>query len=1228
MGILAAVWGFALAVHGANEGLELRPLSALGTPSGPTLFRRMPPESTRIQLVHTFPATGSFELLQDHGGGGGICVGDFDGDGLPDLFFTRYDQGNFLYRNLGGWVFEEIGAKAGIRATGWWCLGASAVDVDNDGDLDVFVAVHNAPNLLFVNRGDGTFEEQAAGFGLAFSGASVSMAFDDYDRDGRIDGHLVTHRLAVGPDSKLPRSSKEGFTRGILQIEDGKRPVVAPAYRELFEIMSKGGGRSELMIAGQKDRLFHGLSQKGFEDRTDTAGIQGNEIGLASHWWDFDGDGWPDLYVSNDYKGSDRLFHNERDGTFRDVTATALPFVPWSSMGSDSADIDNDGFIDFIATDMSGSTHQRRMQMHQDDKEFWFLRVAHPKQYPRNAVFVGTGSGRALEVGHMTGLANTDWTWSPKFGDFDNDGWVDLFIADGMARDFVNSDLLKTMRDRGNQNWLKTPMLQEPNHAYRNLGDLRFEDVSARWGVDARSASYGAVVADLDRDGDLDLVVMSLGESPLVYRNESTEGSSCLVRLRGQQSNAFGIGATVRIRTDFGFLVRRMTLSSGFISANEPLLHFGLGGSKEVKELQVEWPSGQTQSFVHLPVHQLLTITESAQKSEKPSPIENHRNVPNALFEASPVISAAIHQEQEFDDFGREPLMPWGLSRLGPGMACGDVNGDGLEDLYLGGAAGFPGSIWIQTKDHQFQKLEAPAYQIDTPSEDMGSLFLDVDGDGDLDLFVVSGGVECADGDDVLADRLYLNDGRGGFQKATSTQLPRETDSGSFVVAADWDRDGDLDLFVGGRCLPGRYPMGGRNHLLRNEGGGRFVDVTESVAPQLQQTGMVAGGLWSDVDGDGWMDLILLHEWGPIRWFRNQSGNFQEVLAESDGQAASLLRTGWWTGIAAADVNGDGLMDYVVGNLGENTPYQADASHPVVGYYGEWEGAGGAMWVEGYYEGNRLVPRRRWEVLRETLPTVLGRFPTAAVYGAASLEDLFGAAALNKAQRFTMNTLSSGVWMNQGNFRLRFQAFPRRAQVAPAFGVLATDLDGDGAPDVLLNQNFSGTRIEMGAFNSGMGMLLKGDGAGGWAPVGPERSGWTVAGDGRAAICLDWNGDHRPDVIIGQNDGPCLAFQNRSPMGNRFLEVRLVGLPGNPTGVGARVTLKAQGLARPQTSEVYAGSGYLSQSSPRLFFGLGAEGRPQTLEVRWPRGSLSRVNLDPNSSLWVVDEKDASAPSR
>ena len=607
-------------------------------------------------------------------------------------------------------------------------------------------------------------------------------------------------------------------------------------------------------------------------------------------WWDYNDDGWPDLYVANDYWGPDRLYKNNGDGTFVEVTQDALPHTPWSSMGTDIGDINQDGRMDLIATDMAGSNHFRqKVGMGDMGSSGWFLEYGEPRQYPRNSVFLNTGTERFMEVAFLTHLAASDWTWTPRFDDLDNDGLIDIFITNGTAREFTNSDLnerAKQVAKEGSAEffrfWREQDYRRDQNLMYRNLGDLQFEDVSHAWGFDRVGVSFGAGTGDLDLDGDLDIVVNNMDEPVNVYRNNSVTGNSLRLQLEGRLSNRQALGTTVKIQHAGKHQVRYLTQARGWTSTSEPVVHFGVGDADRVEQVTIRWPSGVVQQLENVSVDRVHHIVEPESGSPRGKERQRHtqaRSTP--WFIAVEVIGDlnVAHHETPFDDFQRQPLLPYKHSQLGPGLACADLNGDGRDDFYVAGAARQPGRLLMSAGDGY--RVETPkAFQEDHFYEDMGALFFDADQDGDLDLYVVSGGVECDADAAELQDRLYRNE-QGEFA-ADLQALPAVRSSGSVVAAADYDRDGDLDLFVGGRVIPGQYPLPPRSFLLRNERG-RFADATSDALPDAQQAGLVTGACWSDANGDGWLDLFITYEWGPVRLFINQQG----VLRDQT-QAAGL----------------------------------------------------------------------------------------------------------------------------------------------------------------------------------------------------------------------------------------------------------------------------------------------------------------------------------------------------
>ncbi|MBT5924987.1 MAG: VCBS repeat-containing protein, partial [Verrucomicrobia bacterium] len=1101
-----------------THALDLSPLTARQNQADSPLFEALDAGKTGIDLVHRFPANAPFNMLTDQGAGSGVCVGDVDGDGLPDIFFTNYDHGNKLYRNLGDLQFKDITEKAGLDGRNGWSGGTTFVDIDNDGDLDLFIAIYNAPNLLYINRGNGDFDEQAAQFGLAHQAASVMMAFADYDRDGDLDAYLVTHRLKIDGKHILPKTTAETFQRKIIEIRPDRKAYMTSEFEEIFQMMDKGEGRIELIIAGGRDKLYRNDGVDGFKDVSKESGISGFDIGLAATWWDYNDDGWPDLYVSNDYKGSDKLYKNNQDGSFTEIAKTALPHIPWYSMGCDTADINNDGFIDLFATDMSGTSHyKRKIGMGDMRDEQWFMKSADPRQYMRNALYLSTGTERVFEAASMMEMANTDWSWSPKFGDFDNDGKMDLFVSNGMSRDFMNSDLAAVIKSRYSEQWRQTPILKQRNLLFQNSGNLTFKEVGEDWGMNQSTASYGAAASDLDRDGDLDLIVTNFDEPISIFRNNESTHQSIAIRLNGQKSNRWGIGTKVKITMNDGSLqVRTLGLAQGFMSSNEPILHFGLEANTQIKSMSVQWPTGSTQKLTNLPAGQFLTITEpDAANSKSITPVIN-----DSFFKKISMGITVQHRERDHDDYQTQPLLPWKLSQSGPGLAVGDVDGNGVEDIFVSGAAGQTGQLLLRYKN-------APPKRITTPfnphlnHEDMGALFFDLEGDGDLDLYVVSGGVECAPSHSWLQDRVYLNDGKGRFESDPS-KLPDMRLSGSSVAAADFDQDGDLDLFVGGFSKPGSYPIAERNVLLRNEKG-TLVEVSDTVAPSLANSGLVKGAIWSDVNLDGWIDLLVCHHWGPVRYFQNQKG----ILIDTTDSAGLSQYAGLWNGIAGADIDNDGDMDYAVTNLGLNTKYHATKEKPFTIFYGDMDGSGKKRLIEAEFEGDKWYPVRGKSCSTLAMPSLQNKFPNFGSFAIATLEEIYPPSKLNESQRFDATHLQSGVFINDGRGHFDFNPFPRLAQITASYGIAFNDMDGDGFQDLLLSQNSYAPQLETGHFDAGQGIMLSGLGNGQFEAVWPKQSGFSFPGDAKSLTFIDWNADAKPDVLISRNNDTLLAFENQ-----------------------------------------------------------------------------------------------------
>ena len=1196
--------------------IDVAPLDVSPAANGPR-FQRMDPERTGIDFVHRWTPPEKYQHeLPFPCVGGGVAVGDYDGDGRPDLFLTRPFGGSRLYRNLGDFRFEDVTQTAGLEDETLWGQGASFADIDNDGDLDLFVCGYDCPNRLYINRGNGKFVDRSEKSGLNFHGASIMMAFADYDLDGDLDGYLVTYRITPRKTPKGRYYQKDGL------------PAMEPKLREQIDLINGPDERTFEVISGQYDRLYRNDGTGTFTDVSAEAlgkAAAGNDMGNAVLWWDYNNDRYPDLYVANDFAGPDRLLQNLGDGTFLDVTFDSLPHTPWFSMGADSADINNDGLVDLMGTDMSGTSHyKQKMSMGDMSANGWFLEWAEPRQYMRNTVYLNSGTPRFLEAAYLTGLADTDWTWSINFGDLDNDGWVDLFAANGMTGDWSNSDFGRRTglsRDgvtaKSAKMFSHVPPKREPNMAFRNRGDLSFEPVAAEWGLDFEGISFGAAFGDLDADGDLDLVVNNFGEAPGIYHNQTAGPHRITVRLEGTQSNRQGIGARIELRSGDLIQTRYLTVARGFMGAVEPIAHFGLGSNQAVDRLTVFWPSGQVQEFSDLTPDQQYTIAEphsATPQSVQPTPKDR-------MFRRGYLGNDQPHRERAFDDYAMQPLLPYQLSQLGPGLACADVDGNGLDDVYVGGAAGSPGLLYRQLDPGLFSGgMQDKDFSRHRDREDMGALFFDVDIDGDMDLYVVSGGVELPAGpsgqpdDEVLRDRLYLNDGSGAFSDAPEGTLPDIHDSGGTAVAADMDRDGDLDLFVGGRVIPGHYPLAPESRLLRNEDG-RLVDVTDEAAPALRHTGLVTGALWSDVDNDGDPDLLVAHEWGPVKLFANEDGR----LEDRTEQAGLAGRIGWYNGINGRDVDHDGDIDYVVGNVGLNTKYHASEEQPALLYYGDFEGEGRKRLVEAEYEDENLFPIRGKSCSEHAMPFVTKQFPSFHEFAVASLAEIYTPRCLKESQRFAANSFESGLLINDGTGRFTFQPFPRLAQISPVYGTVLTDVDGDGLTDIYLVQNFFAHQRETGRMDGGVSLLLTGNGEGVFDPVWPDRSGLVVAGDAKASTSTDLNGDGWVDFVVAVNNGRVLTFENRRSSDGAAMTVALRGRPGNPIAVGARVTVERE-HGPPQTDEVRAGGGYLSQSTAKLTFGLGEDQEATRIKVRWPDGTQTTHQPPPGAKVLVLEQ--------
>ena len=1092
--------------------IQASPLADRGA-GGKTLFERIGSEQSGIDFVHRWDPRDDDEreLLSTSFAGGGVALGDIDNDGLAEVFVTRPHGGCRLYRNLGGMKFEDITAKVGLEQSlaNYWAISATFVDIQGDGFLDLYVCGYARKNFLFVSDGQGRFTESASSYGLDFSGASLMMSFTDYDRDGDLDAYLLTNRL-MGQS----RPEKLDF-----KVSANGEVSVPEQHRDELGALMRPDGQLEQFDAGQRDRLYR--NDDGiFVDTGEGSGIRGHHQGLSATWWDYNEDGWIDLYVANDFFGQDHLYQNNKDGTFRDVIAEAVPHTPWFSMGSDAGDLNGDGRLDFIASDMSSTTHyKQKLNMGDMDEQGWFLETPSPRQYMRNAVYLNTGTERFLEVAHLAGLSSTDWTWAVKIGDYDADGLNDVFFTNGMSRDFFNADLraeVQEIHERTGRNpWSdeKYVPLKEQNRIYRNRGSLAFEDVVSEWGLTEETASFGAATGDLDGDGDLDLVVNNFEERVGLYRNNSAGGNLLKVALQGRAGNAAGVGAELRLRTGEQSQVRVLHPVRGYLGCDVAEAVFGLGETSAASELRIRWPSGVEQTVQDLRAGHRYFIAEPTGSFAE----EVKASVP--LFGV--LETPAQHEERPYNDFAIQPLLPNKLSLDGPALACADVDGDGRQDFFLGGGAGSAGQLWMQPTAQSLVPRQSDLFAGSTDSEDVDALFFDADADGDLDLYVVAGGVEHIQGSPELQDRLYLNL-KGVLQAAPAGTMPNMKFSGSSVAAADVDGDGDQDLFVGARVVPGHYPTSERSRLLLNDGSALLTDAEH---PALEKVGMVTDALWSDIDGDGDPDLLVTTEYGPVKVFRNEKGQLREATEEAG--LANLL--GWWNCIDGADLDGDGDQDFAVGNFGLNTKYHVSRERPQYLYYGAFGEGGGMNCVEAHPDGERIVPNRGRSCSSGAMPFINEKFSTFHDFAISDLVGIYTKPRLEQSLRLEVNELRSGLLINDGTGSFSFRALPQLAQVAPSFGLAFFQADGDGKVDLYVSQNFYGPQRETGRMAGGLGALLLGLGDGGFREVWPEESGIMVPQDARGVEVVDLDGDGREDIAVAINSGRLKVLLNRVP---------------------------------------------------------------------------------------------------
>ncbi|MFC4873304.1 VCBS repeat-containing protein [Negadavirga shengliensis] len=1128
-------------------------------PSAPSaLFESMEPEATGIDFNNAITETDSFNILTEEYifNGGGVAVGDFNLDGKPDLFFTGNQVANKLYLNLGGMKFEDVSQPAGIEVADKWCTGVVVVDINDDGLPDIYVCAamntQNRNNLLFVHQGLNdkgipVFEEQAAAFGLAEAGNSMAATFFDYDRDGLLDLYVLNNEQS----NILPGNYREKITDG---------------------------------SAINNDQLYRNNGDGTFTNVTQEAGINIEGFGLGVAIADFNLDGWPDIYICNDYLTNDLLYINNGDGTFSNQIKDLIRHQSMFSMGVDVADFNNDGLTDIITLDMLGETNYRKKTTIGGETYARYInndRWGYEYQHVRNMLQLNNGSGVPFsEMGMMAGVYQTDWSWSPLFMDVDNDGFKDLIVTNGFPRDITDKDFADYRADVGNVATIKQlldsiPIVKIPNYAFKNNGDLSFTDSGEEWGLNLPSFSNGAVYVDLDGDGDLDYVVNNINDRAFVFRNrlnDNEQQSNFLrIKLNGPQHNKAGIGTKLVLEDHDGWIqYLEQYVARGYMSSVEEIAHFGLGRAEKLNVLKILWPDGKYQEIASPPINTVLEIDYSDAKET----VEGREFLfsgiapRNLLQEVSEMMGLVYtHQEDNKIDFNLQRTIPHKLTQFGPGLAVGDINGDGLDDLMIGGAAGYAPQVFLQQQDGSFSDHLAFKPEEILPYEDMGLLFLDIDNDGDLDLYAVSGSNEFKAGSPEYKDRIYINDGKGNFSFAPDA-IPEIASSGTTVRAADIDGDGLLDLFVGGRTPVGQYPYPDKSYLLKNDGG-VFRDVTDEWAPGLRNIGMVTDAIWTDFDGDGKVDLIVVGDYMPITPFKNTGGRL-----EKSSETGIENHTGWWNSIVAGDFDGDGDIDYIVGNMGHNNLWKPSPERPVTVIAKDFDNNGSVDPVTfahfkndiGSYEA---FPVHFWNELYGQSTLFRRKFDRYKSYARSTMATLLTEEERNGALMLEGNYPSSSYLENLGNGKFKLHPLPSEVQMAPVNGMVVDDINGDGHLDVLLVGNDYGNEIFVGRLDALTGGVLLGDGKGGFLPMGSAESGFLVPGDAKALVCLH----HETKGVVyiaSQNRGPLRTFALAHPGEN----------PGHyrvPPQVSKVVFELETGKTR--SAEVYYGSGFLSQSS-------------------------------------------------